>query len=172
MAAIIPIPAFSDNYIWLLREGARAVVVDPGDAAPVRTCLEREGLRLAAILVTHHHGDHVGGIEALAGAGDVPVLGRFHRLFKILLSGHVSFDKRLNACMETSGLGDDGTGPILIGLKPLNGCPRRFPVGLGDGDLLAELFVVEACQQIALFHAVPLIHEHFGNSPGDFRTDG
>lgn len=75
MAAIIPIPAFSDNYIWLLREGARAVVVDPGDAAPVRTCLEREGLRLAAILVTHHHGDHVGGIEALAGAGDVPVLG-------------------------------------------------------------------------------------------------
>lgn len=75
MAAIIPIPAFSDNYIWLLREGARAVVVDPGDPTPVRAYLEREGLRLAAILVTHHHGDHVGGVEALAAAGDVPVLG-------------------------------------------------------------------------------------------------
>ncbi len=75
MAAIIPIPAFSDNYIWLLREGARAVVVDPGDAVPVRAYLEREGLRLAAILVTHHHGDHVGGVAALAATGDVPVLG-------------------------------------------------------------------------------------------------
>jgi hydroxyacylglutathione hydrolase len=75
MAAIIPIPAFSDNYIWLLREGTRAVVVDPGDAAPVRAYLEREGLRLAAILVTHHHGDHVGGVAALASADDVPVMG-------------------------------------------------------------------------------------------------
>jgi hydroxyacylglutathione hydrolase len=75
MAAIIPIPAFSDNYIWLLRHGADAVVVDPGDAAPVRAYLQREGLRLAAILVTHHHGDHVGGVEALASADGVPVMG-------------------------------------------------------------------------------------------------
>ena len=58
MAAIIPIPAFSDNYIWLVREGRNAAVVDPGDAAPVLAYLDREGLTLTAIVNTHHHGDH------------------------------------------------------------------------------------------------------------------
>lgn len=57
MPAIIPIPAFSDNYIWLLREGGRAAVVEPGDAAPV-----------LAILATHNHRDHLGGIEVLVFA--------------------------------------------------------------------------------------------------------
>ncbi len=75
MAAIIPIPAFADNYVWLLREGCAAVVVDPGDAAPVQAYLDREGLDLAAIVATHHHGDHVGGIEALVARWPVPVYG-------------------------------------------------------------------------------------------------
>ncbi|MBK7080762.1 MAG: hydroxyacylglutathione hydrolase [Betaproteobacteria bacterium] len=75
MPAIIPIPAFSDNYIWLLRAGGHAAVVDPGDADPVLLHLDREGLRLAAILVTHHHGDHTGGIAALLARFPVPVLG-------------------------------------------------------------------------------------------------
>ena len=75
MPAIIPIPAFADNYVWLLREGRAAVVVDPGDAEPVQDCLEREGLELVAILATHHHGDHVGGIEALVARRRVPVYG-------------------------------------------------------------------------------------------------
>jgi hydroxyacylglutathione hydrolase len=75
MAAIIPIPAFADNYVWLLREGCAAVVVDPGDAAPVQAYLDREGLDLAAIVATHHHGDHVGGIEALVARWHVPVYG-------------------------------------------------------------------------------------------------
>src|SRR5512141_1400671 len=61
MAAIIPVPAFTDNYIWVVREGAGAAVVDPGDAAPVIAYLERHGLKLTVILNTHHHGDHVGG---------------------------------------------------------------------------------------------------------------
>lgn len=61
MAAIIPVPAFTDNYIWLVREGAQAAVVDPGDAAPVQAYLDVHGLELAFILNTHHHGDHVGG---------------------------------------------------------------------------------------------------------------
>ena len=60
------IPAFKDNYIWLLTRGDRAVVVDPGDAAPVIERLESLGLSLEAILVTHHHPDHQGGIAALA----------------------------------------------------------------------------------------------------------
>lgn len=59
------LPAFSDNYIWMLHDGRQAIVVDPGDAAPVRAALEAQGLALAGILVTHHHPDHVGGVDAL-----------------------------------------------------------------------------------------------------------
>ena len=75
MATIIPIPAFADNYIWLLREGSAAAVVDAGDAAPVIACLERERLELCAILCTHHHGDHVGGNRDLLQRWQVPVFG-------------------------------------------------------------------------------------------------
>lgn len=62
---LIALPAFTDNYIWMLHDGARAWVVDPGDAAPVHSALDARGLELAGILVTHHHADHVGGIDAL-----------------------------------------------------------------------------------------------------------
>jgi hydroxyacylglutathione hydrolase len=75
MPAIIPIPAFADNYIWLAREEGVVAVVDPGDAAPVIAHLEREGLAPAAILATHHHGDHVGGIRDLLARWSVPVFG-------------------------------------------------------------------------------------------------
>jgi hydroxyacylglutathione hydrolase len=75
MLAIIPIPAFSDNYIWLVREGAHAAVVDPGDATPVLAYLDREKLTLSAIIATHHHNDHVGGIPALLARSSVPVFG-------------------------------------------------------------------------------------------------
>ncbi len=72
---IIPLPAFRDNYIWLLRQDRLAVVVDPGDAAPVRRYLTEQGLSLAAILVTHHHPDHTGGIAELLTESPVPVFG-------------------------------------------------------------------------------------------------
>jgi hydroxyacylglutathione hydrolase len=75
MPAIIPIPAFSDNYIWLLRDGSRAAVVDAGDAVPVLDFLAREKLTLTAILATHHHPDHVGGNAALLERFPVPVYG-------------------------------------------------------------------------------------------------
>ena len=62
---LIALPAFSDNYIWMLHDGHHAIVVDPGESAPVITALDAGGLVLAAILVTHHHSDHVGGVDAL-----------------------------------------------------------------------------------------------------------
>lgn len=75
MPAIIPIPALRDNYIWLVRDGAHAAVVDPGDAAPVLAYLERERLALTGIVITHHHWDHVNGIAALTARFPVPVYG-------------------------------------------------------------------------------------------------
>jgi hydroxyacylglutathione hydrolase len=74
MLTISPVPAFADNYIWVLQREDQAVVVDPGDAQPVLTYLQQHGLHLAAILITHHHGDHVGGLPRLARNG-VPVYG-------------------------------------------------------------------------------------------------
>jgi hydroxyacylglutathione hydrolase len=75
MLEIVPLPAFKDNYIWTLRQGKNAAVVDPGEAAPVKTYLAREGLTLVAILATHHHPDHVGGIAELVAMTKVPVFG-------------------------------------------------------------------------------------------------
>src|SRR3954463_13588113 len=72
---LIPLPAFQDNYLWLLHDRQRALVVDPGDAAPVQAFLAREGLRLDAILVTHHHQDHTGGVDALRDATGARVYG-------------------------------------------------------------------------------------------------
>jgi len=72
------VPAFQDNYLWVIAEGARAAVVDPGDAAPIERFLEAQGLELAAILATHHHADHVGGLAALAGHWKCPVFGPAH----------------------------------------------------------------------------------------------
>jgi hydroxyacylglutathione hydrolase len=75
MLEIVPLPAFQDNYIWTLRKGTQAAVVDPGEARPVKEYLAREGLSLAAILATHHHPDHVGGIAELVAMKKVPVFG-------------------------------------------------------------------------------------------------
>ncbi len=72
---IVPVRAFQDNYIWCLRRGTAAVVVDPGDAQPVLDYLSKERLQLTAILTTHHHGDHVGGNTKLLAKYNVPVFG-------------------------------------------------------------------------------------------------
>lgn len=78
MLTITAIPALEDNYIWLLRRERHAVVVDPGEAAPVLDYLWENSLQLDAILCTHRHHDHVDGIEELRGVYNVPVHGRSH----------------------------------------------------------------------------------------------
>ena len=75
---ITPVSAFSDNYVWLLERDGDAVVVDPGDAVPVERALAARGLTLRAILLTHHHADHTGGVRPMLAArpaGTVPVYG-------------------------------------------------------------------------------------------------
>lgn len=70
-----PLAAFTDNYIWILHDGARAVVVDPGQAAGVQAYLAENRLTLDTILITHHHGDHTGGVAALRAATGAQVMG-------------------------------------------------------------------------------------------------
>ena len=76
--SVRPVGAFSDNYIWFIDSPSahgRVLAVDPGDAAPVIAELERSGATLAAILLTHHHLDHIGGVPELLRHGAVPVIG-------------------------------------------------------------------------------------------------
>ncbi|MDD5296817.1 MAG: hydroxyacylglutathione hydrolase [Rhodocyclaceae bacterium] len=97
---ILPIPAFRDNYIWLLRRGRHAAVVDPGDAAPVLAYLRENDLTLDAILVTHHHADHMGGIKDLLRHYNCPV-----------------YAPRLDAIPDTSAPLDDRDRVPVLGLE-------------------------------------------------------
>lgn len=77
MTHIWPVEAFSDNYIWILEgsQSNRVTVVDPGDAAPVIAALDERELTVGAVLITHHHGDHVGGLPDLIRRYHPPVYG-------------------------------------------------------------------------------------------------
>ena len=72
---LFPLPAFSDNYIWTLHNGQRALVVDPGESGGVLAWLDQLGLQLDTILITHHHADHTGGVAALREATGARVVG-------------------------------------------------------------------------------------------------
>jgi hydroxyacylglutathione hydrolase len=67
------IPAFDDNYLWLIHNGKNAIIVDPGDAAPVQAYLIQHQLQLSAILLTHHHPDHIGGVVELLNQTSTPI---------------------------------------------------------------------------------------------------
>ena len=73
--SVLTVPAFNDNYLWLIHDGVNAAVVDPGDAGPVREALHAHGLALTCILLTHHHADHIGGVASLLAEWKVPVYG-------------------------------------------------------------------------------------------------
>ncbi|MFC5741076.1 hydroxyacylglutathione hydrolase [Dyella tabacisoli] len=71
---VVPLPALADNYIWMLYDDAgQAIVVDPSEDAPVEAALTQHKLTLRAILLTHHHNDHIDGATALRARHHVPV---------------------------------------------------------------------------------------------------
>lgn len=75
MFTVEAVPIMRDNYIWVLHNDRQAVLVDPGEAEPILTWLESRRLQLLAILLTHHHDDHVGGVAGLLEHQSVPVYG-------------------------------------------------------------------------------------------------
>lgn len=79
MPIVLPIPAFDDNYIWLIIKQQQAIIVDPGDAKPVIQALKQHQIKLSAILITHWHGDHTNGIkELLQTYPEAAVIGPQH----------------------------------------------------------------------------------------------
>lgn len=76
--SVLTVPAFNDNYLWLIHDGVHAAVVDPGDAHAIEAALRAHRLVLTAILLTHHHADHTGGVPALLQQYAVPVFGPAH----------------------------------------------------------------------------------------------
>ena len=86
------IPAFSDNYIWALENDTQLAIVDPGDADPVLAHLRKSGKKLCAILLTHHHADHIGGVNDLLAETTVPVFGPAAESAKITMLTHALKD--------------------------------------------------------------------------------
>ena len=84
MFEIVSIPAFNDNYIWLIRDDKNAIVVDPGDAKPVIAYLQANKLNLLAVLITHRHNDHIGGIPKLREVYNTRVYGPRSELIPLI----------------------------------------------------------------------------------------
>lgn len=128
---IAPVAAFRDNYVWLLRRGDQAAVVDPGEAAPVLARLAEQGLTLCAVLVTHHHADHVGGIAelrarfpevAVYGPADEAIATLTHRLRdgdRLELPG-------LGACFEVLAVPGHTRGHLAYYDRNHQGCGALF----------------------------------------------
>ncbi|OJF97156.1 hydroxyacylglutathione hydrolase [Alkalibacterium sp. 20] len=92
---IYPIKALSDNYIWIIEEGTEAIVVDPGEAEGVIDHLEEQQLHLTAILLTHNHDDHIGGVKEIsANYPNIPIYGpkETEPLVKLVIQDGDSFE--------------------------------------------------------------------------------
>lgn len=96
------LPAFKDNYIWMLSrpDSTKCVCVDPGDAAPVLEYLDANGKQLVGILITHHHWDHTGGLDELLAHSPIPVYGPAHDPVQ-----HLSYRLKENDSITIAELG-------------------------------------------------------------------
>lgn len=139
MLSVTPIPAFRDNYIWLLRQDTSdaVCVVDPGDAAPVIETLEREGLTLGSVLVTHHHPDHVGGLPELIARYAPRVIGPHNPAIdgideRVAAGDEVRVMGRLFEVFEVPGHTLDHIAFFTAGIPPLLFCgDTLFSAGCG-----------------------------------------
>ncbi|MDI1239108.1 MAG: hydroxyacylglutathione hydrolase [Polaromonas sp.] len=189
---LIPIPAFDDNYLWLLHDGRRAVVVDPGDAQPVLRMLQDRQLQLESILVTHHHPDHTGGVDALRDATGAKVFGpareRIPRPFTPLqdgdtvraldldflvidvpghTAGHIAFYRAPTLSASRDALPPEGAHPAWGGPAP-DGTPLDGRPLLFCGDTLfsggcGRLFEGTPAQMLASLDRLAAL-------PGDTRV--
>jgi hydroxyacylglutathione hydrolase len=148
---LIPLPAFNDNYIWMLHDGQRALVVDPGDSHVVFEAIERLGVQLEAILVTHHHADHTGGVADLREATGAQVLGPLHEAMPeplTRLSGGDAIDL-LGLRLQVIDVPGHTSGHIAFYAEPVGEAPLLF-----CGDTLfsagsGRLFEGTAAQMLA-----------------------
>lgn len=125
---LLPLPAFTDNYIWMLHDGQQALVVDPGDAEPVHKALQELGLRLDAILVTHHHPDHTGGVAALREATRATVFGPMHEVMLEPLNRLRGGDqvRSLGLTFEVIDVPGHTAGHIAYFCKAMDNAPLLF----------------------------------------------
>lgn len=105
-----PIPAFNDNYIWIVHDDQNALIVDPGSAEPVEKYLAKHNLKLNTVIITHHHWDHINGVQDLVNNWDCEVYGpkdeRISCLSKVVQEGDTISDLAINMdlhVIETPG---------------------------------------------------------------------
>jgi hydroxyacylglutathione hydrolase len=163
---IVPVAVLTDNYVWLLRDQATGTVavVDPGEAAPVEAALAARGWQPALILLTHHHGDHVGGVAALKAAHGAAVVGaaadahRLPALDRALAPGEtVAVGECVATVIDTPGhtrghiayhfaeAGVLACGDTLFSLgcgRPLEGTPEEMFASLGRLATLPDATLV------------------------------
>lgn len=136
MLEILPIPAFEDNYIWLINNGRHAVAVDPGDATPVIRQLEQSRLELDAILITHHHYDHIDGVAELVSKYGVPVYAPAKETYDFahipVIEGQKVILQQLNLTLNVIEVPGHTLGHIAYYAHPLLFCgDTLFSCGCG-----------------------------------------
>ncbi len=188
MLEIHAVPAFQDNYIWVLAESGRAAVVDPGDSAPVERFLQDRGLALTAILATHHHRDHVGGVPALVAHWHCPVFGPARETIPDIAHSLVEGDRItvpgfdlsfgvLDIPAHTAGhiaFVDSSREPLVFCGDTLFacGCGRLFEgTAQQMSDSLAKLAALDAATRVYCGHEYTLANIRFAQAvePGNAR---
>ena len=133
---ITPLPLFSDNYAWIIRSGAEAAVVDPGEAGSINQFLQRNTIRLTTILVTHYHGDHCGGVAELKKNHACTVIGAQDRRMPFIDDCVYDDDRRRVVGADMKAIATPGHTPthfvyFFPGLRALFTGDTLFAAGCG-----------------------------------------